>query len=1324
MSSQIENNDFIVYENMMDDIFDEDFSDEKTYVSESRVSSAKPQVYEIWLAKYNHYNGEEGRNGIKERRVLILPDKKFGLKAVMISTYEDTNKKKFIKANREYSYIIPDRETKGFKRPVFVDCTGLRQINECNFLRRVASTVDKKDIAAIEKRIEKFENDRFDNPWLFMQWIDFIRLNGNGSNDNKLQSYNKMKSNSCINCVDMSYFIYKLCDEHNIDKTVIRVTAYVDEHLSRAHLITIFGNRNNYAFMYLYPVIGICIKLKSNKIEENIREMTEYMRRAFRKHPKLANKSFSMQSYRFTGDDMRFWDYCVNHNKTQKCMLTSIFYPIELQKKLVKFKWGLYGTNGKFYENPSGDDYFKYYQLQTPAEFYEHKAGICWDYCEYQSSCFDKYNNLFEYKLWYIETEPMNTHTTMTFKRKGHDTVYWFESSWKPEEGIHEYKSESDFIKDFTARFMKEVNNDITLLLNYESPRKPLSCVEFADYVKDTGVVRLNRNADKVLNKRLSRLYFYHLISKTAKLDDKGLKSLQYLYDTKQYNLFDKNAEKYRDRICNIWHYYDKLPEELTREEIIKALNKERGKDGANRIYFFRFPPYEKLGPRMKEILASKDIYRINIKDPKVQKYLQDVDWGYEGSDNRNKPLDAEYYENITYSEYFVNYDDSVKMNFAKLNHISITPKLGYLPLSILEKVDSNAKESTDLEYAKQLSKKAEKGQLSSFVNYINPDSIDEPDNKENILEVVPMDLFMESELFDLDALDAAVEAGGPPELPKSNREEAIELFTKAYFGKYPVKYFPNNTDKKHDRIIGEITIPEAETDTAEKFLGEVIKKLNDKQSKFTFSYHDKYIFADIDTPKKEENKIDAKPASESMVLESTAGVMDFNNLYPINDFKDMALVRRYVNDFGLTLEQAVNTMEYFCLANPFLVLDAIDEDMYTSPEAYDNALLEAFCNAVKITGHQVDAYMENATSIDIYCEEATGKKDFNDKSFLRKIMNLSKPLSSKELAECDREVESALRKAKCPDVKYERTVPIIRELSGYSCGVLTLKVGGDKEDILKVIRQLNKDTKKYKYRAQRFTSSYLPVTAHFNIAWSYIIWVIDKKDPVDHNGSGINKPFTMENTIVDEAVKHPDGVDHTIQAGKDALKSGIKNVKNFVSKDPHTGRTGAEKMAHDAKKHVLSPLVSGIAKAYDELIGDSAEREEVIAGGLKGKLLKARRLFLKVILAYKTPVLLSALVASGFGTPAAILIKIVGWIAGFAMATHTGIADSSANETKNTVIAELELELKIVREKIEDAKSAGDTKAKYELMRTENKIEMEIYRIKFGKYPRKSSKL
>jgi hypothetical protein len=36
-------------------------------------------------------------------------------------------------------------------------------------------------------------------------------------------------------------------------------------------------------------------------------------------------------------------------------------------------------------------------------------------------------------------------------------------------------------------------------------------------------------------------------------------------------------------------------------------------------------------------------------------------------------------------------------------------------------------------------------------------------------------------------------------------------------------------------------------------------------------------------------------------------------------------------------------------------------------------------------------------------------------------------------------------------------------------------------------------------------------------------------------------------------------------------------------------------------------------------------------------------------------------------------------------------------------------MELKMVREKIEDAKSAGDNENKYKLMRLENKIETQI---------------
>ena len=44
-----------------------------------------------------------------------------------------------------------------------------------------------------------------------------------------------------------------------------------------------------------------------------------------------------------------------------------------------------------------------------------------------------------------------------------------------------------------------------------------------------------------------------------------------------------------------------------------------------------------------------------------------------------------------------------------------------------------------------------------------------------------------------------------------------------------------------------------------------------------------------------------------------------------------------------------------------------------------------------------------------------------------------------------------------------------------------------------------------------------------------------------------------------------------------------------------------------------------------------------------------------------------------------------------------------------------MEMELKLTREKIEDARRKDDDKAKYELMRLESRIEDNIAKIKYG---------
>ena len=62
---------------------------------------------------------------------------------------------------------------------------------------------------------------------------------------------------------------------------------------------------------------------------------------------------------------------------------------------------------------------------------------------------------------------------------------------------------------------------------------------------------------------------------------------------------------------------------------------------------------------------------------------------------------------------------------------------------------------------------------------------------------------------------------------------------------------------------------------------------------------------------------------------------------------------------------------------------------------------------------------------------------------------------------------------------------------------------------------------------------------------------------------------------------------------------------------------------------------------------------------------------------------------------------------------------DKKADEReRKRVLTELETELKIVREKIEDAKGDNARKQKYELMRLEASLEKEVTRIKYGLRP------
>ena len=150
------------------------------------------------------------------------------------------------------------------------------------------------------------------------------------------------------------------------------------------------------------------------------------------------------------------------------------------------------------------------------------------------------------------------------------------------------------------------------------------------------------------------------------------------------------------------------------------------------------------------------------------------------------------------------------------------------------------------------------------------------------------------------------------------------------------------------------------------------------------------------------------------------------------------------------------------------------------------------------------------------------------------------------------------------------------------------------------------------------------------------------------------------------------------------------------------------------------NPIIRQFIKWYEWAINydnEEDKREAVITGSA---FIRIRRIFGKYLLYYTLrPAIIAALPG---GVMFKLLVGLVTWVAAtwdwlgkeIAAPVLTN-SDPAYERARNRVVQELELELKMTREKIEDARSANNVKAKYELMRVENKIEGEIARIKYG---------
>ena len=154
----------------------------------------------------------------------------------------------------------------------------------------------------------------------------------------------------------------------------------------------------------------------------------------------------------------------------------------------------------------------------------------------------------------------------------------------------------------------------------------------------------------------------------------------------------------------------------------------------------------------------------------------------------------------------------------------------------------------------------------------------------------------------------------------------------------------------------------------------------------------------------------------------------------------------------------------------------------------------------------------------------------------------------------------------------------------------------------------------------------------------------------------------------------------------KKTREMGLKNRGKYDTEKRN--KAPLEKSKENLVKMINYPINQIIAKDKEE------RRTRLIEGRIRAKIWKAIKSAINGGILYLV------------GGP---VFAVIGLITGIAI-------DKSLDHTvRQQILHEMEAEMKIIEEKISDAKSSGDRKEKYQLMRLQSTLEKDIDRVRYG---------
>ena len=232
---------------------------------------------------------------------------------------------------------------------------------------------------------------------------------------------------------------------------------------------------------------------------------------------------------------------------------------------------------------------------------------------------------------------------------------------------------------------------------------------------------------------------------------------------------------------------------------------------------------------------------------------------------------------------------------------------------------------------------------------------------------------------------------------------------------------------------------------------------------------------------------------------------------------------------------------------------------------------------------------------------------------------------------------------------------------------------------------------------------------------------------------------FSDEDPILEDFVKLyfiTEGLinyEDTMEASSRIITKGtgkvVKAIDNASAKS--TGMSSSKSKVGQVKRNARitgNRVADAISKKVNDLLEKqkNERRKRVITGSISVKLLQLLKRAIGMLIGGK-------LISKAIGPAATKAVKIAGKtiLPSISLGPLVSVAitivialgkfalDKRADEReRKRVLTELETELKIVREKIEDAKGDNARQQKYELMRIEASLEKEVTRIKYGLRP------